>query len=261
MNCLVETTNKLGYKQTFLFLLNIFTSISSFSQAIQKNFEINGTLTGFADSTKIYLEDITTNSPARMDSNLVINNHFLFTGFLNQPVTHVLIQTATGEDYKFFWLENTTISFNAQKGKMREANILGSKTQEEEKQLDSLIKTSGNEKQSTIDFIKKHPASIVSANVLNVYATTWGKDTVTMLYKNLSPALKTSQYGNSISDYIKLNKNIRIGDEFADFSMPNTEGKNVSLSDYKGKVVLLEFWGFRGAELSQRQPCTGSYLQ
>ncbi|MEP6948891.1 MAG: TlpA disulfide reductase family protein [Ginsengibacter sp.] len=44
-------------------------------------------------------------------------------------------------------------------------------------------------------------------------------------------------------EFITLNKNIKIGDRYFDFTEPNIEGKSVSLSDFNGKVVLLEFWG------------------
>jgi peroxiredoxin len=36
---------------------------------------------------------------------------------------------------------------------------------------------------------------------------------------------------------------VKVGDKYVDFTEPNIEGKNVSLSDFNGKIVLLEFWG------------------
>ena len=44
-------------------------------------------------------------------------------------------------------------------------------------------------------------------------------------------------------EFITLNKNIKIGDKYIDFSESNIAGKNVSLSNFNGKVTLLEFWG------------------
>lgn len=224
-----------------MFLFIFYTA--SFSQSAGGKFEIAGTLTGYADSTKINLFDFTTPAPVLMDSTFIVGNHFVFTGSLQQPVQRVLIRMADFSEYKYFWLENTNITFSGEKGKMREAAITGSKTQDEEKQLTADIDASGNEKQSTIAFIKSHPTSIVSAEMLSRYASTWGKDTVAMLYNHLSQAMKDSKDGKNIAEYIKLNKNIKVGDQYADFTEPNTEGKNVSLSDYRGKLVLLEFWG------------------
>ena len=40
-----------------------------------------------------------------------------------------------------------------------------------------------------------------------------------------------------------MNKNLKVGDKYVDFTESNIKGKNVSLSDFKGKTVLLEFWG------------------
>ncbi len=63
------------------------------------------------------------------------------------------------------------------------------------------------------------------------------------MYRNLSKKNKATSYGKDVFEFITLNKNIKIGDKYIDFSEPNIEGKSVSLSDYNGKVTLLEFWG------------------
>jgi len=225
-----------------LLLLTSAILTSSFAQIQKGKFEITGKLSGFADSTLIYLDDLTTSS-SHIDSSLVINNQFHFIGSLKENVEHVLLRTNNFSDYKFFWLENSTITFKAEKGKFRDAIIIGSKTQNEQNKLDAAIKTTGNEKQQSISFIRNHPNSIISANILSVYASTWGKDTSTILYRNLSKKIKTTSYGKNILEFIELNKNIKVGDKYVDFTELNIEGKSVSLSDFNGKIVLLEFWG------------------
>ncbi len=88
-----------------------------------------------------------------------------------------------------------------------------------------------------------HPTSIVSANVLDIYCSLWGKDTSTILYNSLSREIKNTSYGKNVLEFITLNKNLKPGDRYVDFSQSNIYGTNIKLSDYKGKVVLLEFWG------------------
>lgn len=214
-------------------LLTIAVHTSCFGQ--NKKFEIAGRLTGFADSTLIFLDDL--------DSTIIINNQFHFVGFLKEDVKNVILRTNNYSDYKFFWLENSTISFKAEKGKFREAIIIGSNTQNMQNQLDAAIKTTGKEKEQSIAFISNHPNSIISANILSVYASTWGKNTSKILYRKLTKKIKTTSYGKNIFEFITLNKNIQVGDRYTDFTEPNIEGKSVSLSDFNGKVTLLEFWG------------------
>ena len=86
-------------------------SVTGFSQTIKRRFEINRTLTGYADSTKVYLDDISNSTSVHIDSTLLISNHFLFAGSLQQPVTHVTLQTENYKDYKFFWLQNKIITY------------------------------------------------------------------------------------------------------------------------------------------------------
>jgi peroxiredoxin len=219
-------------KIVFFLVLTVVISITSFSQ--KQKFEITGKLSGFADSTLIYLDN---------DSTLIINNQFHINGSLKENVKYVLLRTNNFSDYKFFWLENSAITFKAEKGKFRDAIITGSKTQNEQNKLDAAIKTTGNEKEQNISFIRNHPNSIISANILSVYASTWGKDTSAILYHKLSAQNKRTSYGKNILEFITLNKNVKIGDNYIDFTEQNIEGKSVSLSDFHGKVVLLEFWG------------------
>jgi len=232
-----------------LLLLTSTISAISYSQRQNGKFEIRGKLSGFADNELIYLEFRTASSPVHVDSAQIIKDRFHFLGALKEPVMQVILRTKGYSDYKFLWLENSVIDFTAEKGKFREAIITGSKTQNEQNKLDADIKISGNDKEQSILFIRSHPNSIVSANILSVYASTWGKDESTILYRHLTRKMKNTGYGKNILESITLNKNIKVGDRYVDFSQSNIEGKTISLSDFRGKVVLLEFWG------SWCQPC------
>jgi peroxiredoxin len=228
------------------FLLAIVIASPSFAQNKKSGFEIFGTVAGFKDSTLIFLGD--------NDSAFLINNQFHFAGSLKEEARKVLIRTANFKDYKFFWLENSVILFKADKGRFREAVITGSNTQNEQNELDISIKNTGKKKEQDIFFISKHPNSMVSANLLSIYASSWGKDTVTTLYNELSDRVKNTADGKDIREFIALNKNIKVGDKYVDFTEPDMQGKNVRLSDFKGKIILLEFWGALCAPCRKANP-------
>lgn len=260
-------------KATFSLFVMLFCAFSPFFPEAEKGFTLNGSLSGFADGTKLYLEDLTSGMGQMMDSTQVQNDQFQFKGHLPEGVRKVWVRTKDFNDYKSFWLENSIIQFQAQKGKFRQAEIKGSTTHSSESQLyaslspydkkiDSLetlrqkdtSKVQRNllkqqikqleeqKKQHEVAFIQNNPNSMVSIHLMSVWATTWGRALITKLYAPLSAALKNTPYGQNVGAYIALNQDIKIGGPFVDFTQENLQGQKVKLSDYQGKVVLLDFW-------------------
>jgi peroxiredoxin len=237
-------------------ILSLFVLTCTFTYALaQGNYEIKGTAKGISDNTLLYLE-FTDENEKILDSALVVGEQFTFKGQLKSKAVNAILKTFNYSNYKFFWMENANMTFKGEKGKFREAIITGSKTQAEQ---DALIEStkSLSDKQRMIkekQFIQERPNSIISAYVLSVYASTWGKDSTAKLFNAFSDELKKTTYGKSISDFIALNKNVKIGDQFVDFSQEDTQNNIIKLSDFKGKVVLLEFWGSWCAPCREANP-------
>ena len=216
----------------------------TFAFGQQHQFEILGTATGFENNTLLYL-DHTCEGDRKIDSTYVIGRSFTFKGTVKSSAVYALLRTQNYSDYKFFWIESGTIQFEAKKGGFRKATVTGSKTQDEQNKLNLSLENSSETERSNIEkrFVKESPNSIISAHLLGSYASTWGKDTATLLFDNLSIKLKNTSYGRSIAEFIALNKNVKVGDRYADFTQNDTKNNPVKLSDFNGKVVLLEFWG------------------
>jgi thiol-disulfide isomerase/thioredoxin len=256
----------------------IFTSIALlcsgfFLQAQNQGFALNCKLTGFEDGTTFYLDDVTSGMGQLMDSAVIANGQVQFKGNLHEGIRKVWIRTKNFSDYKRFWLENNNMVFEAAKGKFRQASIRGSRTEDKEialfsqldvfdQKVDSLetlrrkdtSKLKHNllkehiltwkeaHKNKLIEFIKNNPQSIISANNLNIWGTTWGRGLTKNLFENLSAEMQNTAYGQHVKAYIELNKDIKVGDMFVDFRQEDLNGQPIKLSAYQGKVVLLDFW-------------------
>lgn len=92
-------------------------------------------------------------------------------------------------------------------------------------------------------FIKEHPDAFASLYYLSVGAREYTTVELEEAYKGLAATYKSTRYGKSIKDRIEAGKIIASGGPSPDFTKPDANGKLVSLSQFKGKYVLLDFWG------------------
>ena len=185
-----------------LYLVTII-STNGFSQSPKGGFEITGKISGLPDSTLLYLEVRKDDKTTRVASTLLIDGKFHLKGALRSPVEQVFLRTRNFNDYVSFWLENAPIIFTAEKGKFSKAIITGSKTQDEQLQRNISLSSRVDKAAADRQFIRQHPNSVVSANVLNIYASTWGRDSVEVLYHILSDEMKNTSYGKNILKYIR----------------------------------------------------------
>ncbi len=209
----------------------------------ETGFRIDGMAKGMRDGTRLYLE-FRREGELVKDSAFIVGEKFHFAGVALSPAEYAMVRTKDLSDYKFFWVENRDMTFTAEKGHFRAAFITGSKTEDESVELEQLLAKAKGDRQPEHDtFIASHPNSLVSAHILSVYASTWGKQKASSLYEKLSPEMKNTPYGKQVATFVSLNADLKVGDKYVDFSEPDPSNKSVHLSDFQGRVVLLEFWG------------------
>jgi peroxiredoxin len=91
-------------------------------------------------------------------------------------------------------------------------------------------------------FILAHPGSKVGLDQLTQYAIKSSKpDIVEPLLHALKPVLRDSKGGQELALRIQ-GMRTAIGSEAPSFTLPDTQGHNVSLTDFRGKYVLIDFW-------------------
>ena len=251
-----------------LFLLILLLPVLALAQ--KKSFTINGKLEGYSDGTQVKLYRNGDNK--EMMSAKVVKNAFLLKGEVKEPILCFL---AIGNDNPTeIYVENSVISFKAKKSEPGKSSIEGSKTHKDFidflntfvplfNQLSSLASsinsmvpgtdrdglmniyngTQQNVQKQIDNYIKDKPKSVVSAFVLSITAQTY--DDPMLLEKRfhqLDTTVQNSSLGAQLQQTIAISKIGAIGTEALDFIQPDTSGKPLSLSSFRGKYVLVDFW-------------------
>ena len=85
---------------------------------------------------------------------------------------------------------------------------------------------------------------------------TLSDDAANDLRQSVSPSLEQHPYTEAFSNAV-LARHIDIGSELPNIVMPTTDGKKLTLKDFRGKYVLLDFW-HRGAVPADAKSPTSS---
>ena len=237
----------------FGIILILFSSCNDKSSA---EFSLKGKTRGIENGTMIYLDNADSQTIDLIDSTKVENNSFVFNTELPNSPLHVVLRTNDDSHYRFLWLENKSMTFDAMQNDFENAIVTGSKVeklaQSLRKELENLSEE--NQRKKEIEFIKNHPNSIVSAETLSTYLTTFGKKETKELFDLFSEENKLSKYGKIISSYLEIKEQAEIGGQFIDFEMVDKNGELQKLSDLKGKIIFLDFWASWCAPCRKENP-------
>ncbi|MGJ8761316.1 MAG: DUF4369 domain-containing protein [Polaribacter sp.] len=248
-------------------ILCLMIFLSSCEKTRKNDFLIEANITGIKDSTKVYLFNVNTYKD--LDSTIIVNNKFSFKGKLNAPiVVQVFIDNASIR----FWLENKKITINASKEQLLENGTNFSKyvTESEiqkialrhekimkpfyEKQAKAYKKL--NEKLITEEMFEKYKDSVFNTsrkflfeNPNNFFSlskildtrNSYKKDKLEAYFSQLPVKLKNSSYGKLLDSFLHI-KPLQEGDYIIDIIGQNLNDEEVKLTDFKGKIILLDFW-------------------
>ncbi len=226
-----------------LFFLSLVMFLFSCEENKKKDqFSLTGKTDELPDGTELILETIS--SREALDTAIVEDGSFKFEVILKQSPINVVMHTEDFKSYRMMWLENKAMTYDGVGKKFKDGIVQGAETEALSQKLFNGIDTLSRAEQQEreIQFVRDHPESIVSANILSIYATTWGKSLVTELFENFPKENQSNQYSEKIARFLDLNKQPQIGEKYVDFTMKDQNGESKSLSDYAGQLVLLEFW-------------------
>lgn len=101
-----------------------------------------------------------------------------------------------------------------------------------------------NDRMAQVDyqFFAAHPQSYVTAYMLQYHTSSLPLDSLELFYNRLGRGLQQTSLGKRLAGEVAMLKAGSPGSMAADFSKKDLHGAEVSLSAYRGKYVLLDFW-------------------
>jgi len=93
-------------------------------------------------------------------------------------------------------------------------------------------------------FVEEHPDSYVSLYALEENNGMYSANSYVVAYEKLSDRLKKTHAARQIRDRMAAWKKLTpVGMSAPNFTRKDQYGKTIKLSDYRGKLVILDFWG------------------
>ncbi len=169
--------------------------------------------------------------------------------YLTAPdsLKHITITGSQINDDDKVWMAMRQPTVDKQKALDKEIEML-TDSQKNDKQLIAgmIIKEKQYMQELTVvglEFAKTHPYSYLSLLALKEAAVNVETNAgAVQAFSKLSAALKNTVVGKNISMLLASLEKTKIGSPAIDFTQTTPDGKNVKLSDFKGKYVLIDFW-------------------
>jgi peroxiredoxin len=256
----------------YIVILCGMISVAQAQQQKPAGFHVEGHVKGINEKSIVSITD--ANKPTdTLAKGSVKGGVFILNGHVNEPSLLILnFSSAQKKLSLFIGNESVTVNGNIDdlsaiqvKGSSSEADFLafGQTFNNYFAQLNQLSQLSNSPDaaskrdsiaqvyqqvamaiQSQVDnFIQQKKSSYVSPFLLVVVNQL--SDDVFLLerrYNSLSPDVQQSIYGSYIREQINNGKVGAIGSDAMDFTQADTAGTPVSLSSFKGKYVLVDFW-------------------
>ena len=113
-----------------------------------------------------------------------------------------------------------------------------------EDSLDKIYMVYDSLKQMEIaEFAKANPKSLAAAYAVSRNLLIEPKvEVLETVYAAFDSTIKQSRYGKTINETVLAIKKTAVGQPAPEFTMNNRDGKPVSLSNTRGKIMLLDFW-------------------
>jgi thiol-disulfide isomerase/thioredoxin len=242
-------------KQLFYLSLVLLSAITAAAQA-EKPFTFSGTVAG-KDSGYLCLVITDMFEKRITDTALLLDGHFEFKGTMPNPMMAFVslgrsVRSMNDANSTSFFLDPGETVAAFQYGDFKKVVLTGAVTQatldslEQSKEAllpgaDAAARQQAMVK-ADLDYISRHPASYAAVYLLRNRLNGLSGQEKESYFKGLAPEVQQSGFGRLIQSRIKEVKLGMPGTKAIGFTSVDINGNQLSLADFKGRYVLLDFW-------------------
>lgn len=218
-------------------------------------FIITGNIKGYPDGTPVSFLNDQTGVPDQQGT--FQSGKFEIKGKMEQPGFKSLIIANAAPAITLF-LDNSRVKITGDKSALDNVSITGSpshslfesygkaiKPYEKVFMPDSEYDSVAVQRVVSISeaFVRKNPTSFIAPlAIIRLYQASEDGVKAEQLYNLMPDPVKNTSLSAYLNQQIQESKINPIGSVVPDFSQPDTTGKLVNISSYRGKYVLLDFW-------------------
>jgi len=241
-----------------------------------QSFTIDGELTGLKENSYVYLS-YKWDDKIITDSTKASLTKFKFKGTTKEPNMYWLYNDVKSQKFLIFFVDKGEIKIKGKVSEIADAEVVSGPSQDAYKKYTGIVK-SFDEKKNKLsfdfqaaqqagdqakmeqvnteymelmktqegqvnEFISSNTSSPVAAYALFASNQDEPKiEPMEKMYNSFSDEVKNGKFGKLANDLITTAKGTSVGYTAMDFSQNDANGKAVTLSSFKGKYVLVDFW-------------------
>lgn len=203
-----------------------------------KGYTIEGSIQGMNEGM-IYLKKNVEKAYVDVDSAIIENGTFVFKGIADEPMLYGLTTVKESKRPQAFFMGNEKLQIQLDETN-KKIEVSSSSLNDLYKNNVSLLRTKGF---SIDSLITAYPTSPVTAYFLaNNLAYQFDLEQLKELRAKFDSSLDETVYIKQLEGIIERLANVQVGSVAPDFTLPDVDGNPISLSSYRGKYVLVDFW-------------------
>ena len=206
--------------------------------AEKKGYVIDGQVADVNEGV-MYLKKYVDKSFVDVDSAVIVDGKFRFEGVAPEALAHGLTTKKESNRPMVFFLDNDAMQVSMNESG-KELNITGSEANDIYMRNAKITRAKGY---SLDSLLAAHPSSPVAAYfVVKDFAYKLDLEGMKAARAKFDASLNGSSYILQIESMIDRMEKVQVGSVAPDFTLPDVDGNLVSLSSFRGKYVLVDFW-------------------